>query len=135
MGCDIHMVLQIQHKDKWKTIEEISLHRDYELFGILAGVRSRTHRPISEARGLPKDVDVNKGYEIKYLHLSYDGIRDRLWLGNHSHSYLTAKELVKYKWDKVEDSLDGQITRLLDRLRYLPAKDLDRVRIVFGFDS
>ena len=135
MGCDIHMVLQVKHDKKWNTIEEISLYRNYELFGILAEVRDNTHKPISHAKGLPKDVVLDKDNKINFLHLDYSGIADKLWLGEHNYSYLTAKELLKYKWNKVKEVIPSELVNLLERLQLLPKKEQENVRIVFGFDS
>lgn len=58
--------------------------RNYMLFGILAGVRNRDVTPLSDRRGVPED----SCREIKEAEEDGDG---------HSHSYLTAAELLKAK--------------------------------------
>lgn len=136
MGCDIHMVLQIKDNDEWKTTEILDIDRNYTLFGILAGVRDGTYKTISEPKGLPKDDPSIVVDEVKFLHLDYEGIEDRFWLGDHSHSYLTAKELLKYKWtDDIIGEIPEKFRQLIRDMSYIAKKDLNKVRIVFGFDS
>jgi hypothetical protein len=64
MGCDIHLF--IEHKDKrferWSGFGgKINPGRDYGIFANLCGVRGWNEvEPISEPRGLPKDI----GWEV-----------------------------------------------------------------------
>lgn len=64
--------------------------RHYLLFSILAGVRNYYHlTPISEAKGLPKDVSL----EVK-------NASDYWGCDGHSHSYLSVRELLEFDWSK-----------------------------------
>lgn len=109
MGCDIHLycekIVTIKGKEFWwccdiftlnegfdfyedeKILKHHSIYsaRDYELFGILAGVRNRSVKPIDKPRGLPDNIS-------NYVrNCAYD------WEGDaHSHSYFTAEELFAY---------------------------------------
>ena len=86
MGCDIHMHVEIKQGGRWHLWAQCSMHRDYNLFSLLAGVRQEddSPRPIAEPRGLPADVS-----EVVKRHSDYWGE------DGHSHSYLSAKEWVK----------------------------------------
>ena len=73
--------------------DEPEIGRNYDLFSIFAGVRNGTWGerviPISEPRGLPKDVSD----EIKEK-------SDKMGEDGHSHSYLTLEEIENYDWEK-----------------------------------
>jgi hypothetical protein len=94
MGCNIHAVFQAWRNGVWQDVEsEFDEPRDYFLFAWLAGVRNGhgfagvpTHAPIvplSEPRGLPRDFEAD-GTE-----------HNGKWLGDHSHSWLTANEILR----------------------------------------
>lgn len=121
MGCDIHIHVECKHGAHWKRCNrEIYEGRDYELFGILAGVRgSRT--PISYPKGLPVDVT----YDVKRL---YD-----LWeWDTHSSSWLTFDEI----WDSLSDCHNHSLQLIaLDMLGAKREAQAEDVRIVFWFDS
>jgi hypothetical protein len=112
MGCDIHLFTEIKKsinsQDKWVnadnwrynpyyqegnddgermlSVESIYSGRNYELFGILAGVRDHSNDSIDDPRGLPEDVsEVTKKESDRW-----DG-------DGHSHSWLTLKELKEYQ--------------------------------------
>ena len=112
MGCDIHLFTEIKKsinsEDKWVnvdnwrynpyyqegnnnwermlSVESIYSGRNYELFGILAGVRNRNNDSIDDPRGLPEDVsEVTKKESDRW-----DG-------DGHSHSWLTLRELKEYQ--------------------------------------
>jgi len=85
--------------------------RNYNLFAILANVRnSFDFVPISEPRGLPDDLGHDgrrlAGLESKdVLDASVVGEDDDdddndIWLGDHSFSWLTVKELLDYDWSR-----------------------------------
>lgn len=67
-------------------IESLYSGRNYELFGILAGVRDRNNDMIDDPRGLPEDVSSVTKKES-----------DRWDSDGHSHSWLTLKELKEYQ--------------------------------------
>lgn len=130
MGCDIHAFVEVKRypyqdtnrrngvwvsADKWTVNEDHILYpedyekrfhvdyddsiykgRNYDLFAILAGVRNnRGLKPISLPKGLPEDVckDIKDESDI----FASDG---------HSHSYLTLKEILQYKWDEEIEVVD-----------------------------
>ena len=130
--------------------------RDYDVYGFLANVRNYSEVPfLSDCRWLP--LDVSKSIEEcfddnGYLH------------GTHSITYLTLRELVEFDYDKTfqdmrhtEQESQGffngatrsktrgvtitfrdflgedffkDIEKLVER-----TKDLDSLRLIFGFDS
>jgi hypothetical protein len=112
MGCDIHLFTEIKKsinsQDKWVNadnwrynpyykegnddgeemlhVESLYSGRNYELFGILAGVRDPNNDAIDDPRGLPEDVSsVTKKASDRW-----DG-------DGHSHSWLTLRELKEYQ--------------------------------------
>lgn len=152
MGCDIHCQAERRIDGEWAAIPgPMPLDcRSYRLFGFLAGVRNYSAvPPISEARGLPPDVD-------------YDEDRDgERWLGEHSFSWLSLDELTAFDYEQVIE--DRRVTRqqpngvisggetgrpgegvkltyreflggwYFEELRKL--EEVGAERIVFGFDS
>jgi hypothetical protein len=72
--------------ERMLSVESIYSGRNYELFGILAGVRDRNNDSIDDPRGLPEDVcEVTKKES------------DRWDSDGHSHSWVTLKELKEYQ--------------------------------------
>lgn len=176
MGCDIHMRLEKINKDgEWETIDlfrparddedekyypvtfpfvpaPIYDGRDYELFGVLAGIRCSYAEPISEPRGIP----ISANYLIRS---EYEACKSEC----HTPNYLTLGELEKVWYahihddPKDEEGYDNVYIRLFhniirpieNRLRDLHyvwsdtdaelvedcRKYWDTVRIVFWFDS
>ena len=98
----------------------IHIPRCYALFTILAGVRDYDYKPISEPRGLPKDISE----ELK------DCIYDH---AEHSFSYHTLHVLKKYKWEYDFDVFSDIVMPMLEKI----AEEVGdkNVRIVFGFDN
>jgi hypothetical protein len=116
MGTDIHAVFQRKTSDGWEDVPSFyEQDRHYYLFSILAGVRNgygfagvRTYEPvepISEPRGLPEDF-VTDGDTHPIASLEHMDPRRRqwqqaeepleVWIGDHSHSWLTADEILSY---------------------------------------
>lgn len=119
MGCDIHMIVEKSTQGGWIEVhntrksvcrwcdglghysgrpkdlcysckgEKVVLEgfdpgRNYRLFSILADVRNSWDiEPIAEPRGLPEDTTCD------------------FWLGDHSHSWLSLRELIEHDWDQV----------------------------------
>ena len=127
MGCDIHVYTEIRktvdEKPKWfnndywqfnpyydpkdpqgenkMDVKEIYHGRNYELFAILADVRNfGENKPMSEPRGLPKDV--SKIVKSESKRWGEDG---------HSHSYFTLKELKDAQKLKTNVKRSGLITQ------------------------
>lgn len=114
MGCDIHLYTEVRRKkagksswvstDKWTRDEDGIQHaaqiwrdRNYDTFAVLADVRNGIGfagvktggklEPISQPRGLPKDVSTQVAAEY------------RSWEGDaHSMSWHTLAQLLAYDW-------------------------------------
>lgn len=93
MGCDIHIYAEVKRDGKWQRAGiEVPDDRNYWTFSLMADVRNghgfagsptgKAVTPISEPRGLPED-------RATFDEEDEDGI----WLGDHSHSWLTLREL------------------------------------------
>jgi hypothetical protein len=119
MGCDIHMILQIKKNGKFETLKDFIVgdYRSYNAFAVLANVRNGygfagcdtgDEWPyISEPRGLPDDFLINDDYR-----LLVNG--EEIWLGEHSHSYLTLDEIDTFLESKIRNmqyKKRGVITR------------------------
>lgn len=155
MGCDVHSIGQVKINNQWETrvVDIADSPRDYNSFAIMATVRGRSTWSIPP-RGLPIDIssklDINAEFHVPvHTILDKDGI---YWLGDHSHSYLTLKELTSIfsmsssKLFKIFNKRNSELTNaksgylgdVVKSLKHLKreykVKD-DEVRIVFGFDS
>ena len=109
MGCDIHIYVEVKKNGKWEHFKENHFEasdfdksyykkekvsqpfdwRHYAMFGVLAGVRNRDVVPIKEKRGLPEDISE----DVKISRESYGE-------EGHSTSYLTARELYEFDYNK-----------------------------------
>jgi hypothetical protein len=167
MGCDIHLFTEIKKSissretwvnvDNWRynpyyntefpegermlQVEALYGGRNYDLFGILAGVRSNLQYDMIDApRGLPVDVsDIVKNES------------DRWDTDGHSHSWLTLRELKEYvkNYPKIKgvsgpkDILKPIIKEMTQRVRdefWVWGKEEkpeleEKIRIVFWFDN
>ena len=114
MGCDVHGVWQAKKDGKWVDIESSwEQDRHYFLFSWLANVRNgygfagiptySPIKPIAEPRGIPKDFECDGDFihpvprlEILGSRSEYHGKDEPLemWMGEHSHSWLTADEIL-----------------------------------------
>lgn len=157
MGCDIHVYVEQYdtYTKKWyarDTFEQTfpenfdvvypyehhvePLHqRDYAVFAWLAGVRnSQDIVPLREPRGVPRDMSM----AVQLCHDSYaDG---------HTHSYLSAREILEAKCDDEQSIkyLDGTFTleeltrEFIETVRALTHKFEavpENLRLVFWFDN
>lgn len=95
MGTDIHTVFQAKRGKEWVDVKsKFEENRHYFLFSWLADVRNGygvagvpTYDPVvplAKPRGLPKDFTVEDD----------DTAHNGKWLGDHSHSWLTADEIL-----------------------------------------
>jgi hypothetical protein len=87
MGCDIHGVWQAWDGQSWADVEsEYQQDRHYLLFAALAGVRDGYDmKPIAPPRGWPDDFQ-----------RSHSDEHGRFWMGDHSHSWLDADEMLAW---------------------------------------
>lgn len=131
MGCDIHSHAERRVGGKWDKVPDFEPFRwrNYTTFGFLAGVRSWID-PIDDPRGFPKDASG----EVRQIYM-----REKLV---HTPSFLTAKELLEFNYDKqvfegsketYRDNLSALFFDELDKLSELG--NSDDVRIVFWFDN
>lgn len=140
MGADIHGVVQTRYGNKWATESEIEYGRRYWLFSALANVRNYNGiTPISEPRGLPEDLELDDEDCVPCFS-ARDG---RVWLGDHSHSWFTLKELKEWDgWDQLSPDGVGTLREVLPAwmhwMDYVSAREWvkdEDIRIVIGFDS
>lgn len=147
MGCDIHAYWEIKEKGKdgWTPFGYANIDRWYYPFTLMAGVRNYSNlTPISEAKGLPKDVT----NVVKAISDGWDS-------DGHSHSWLSADELNRVvETVKENDEVDSKDMWLLIRSfrfdSYYDQSDflnndeddrfgilsiIDDVRLVFWFDN
>jgi hypothetical protein len=120
MGCDIHFYREIRIKGEknWNLFEEIEVNRDYEVFGLLAGVRNNFIEPISEPKGLPESCS-------KYLKNIFNN-------GDfHTPSFLDESEVKFLKLLLIENNKG----RLLKKLSWIRPGAVEEYRFVFWFDS
>lgn len=118
MGTDIHGVFQSHDDDgKWQdVVSKFEENRHYQLFAVLAGVRNgagfagvKTGEPvvpISEPRGFPEDFEIvdEENHPIASFAVlpewrrKYRSEGDPLevWMGDHSHTWLTAEEMLRW---------------------------------------
>lgn len=117
MGCDIHAWIEVKYKEEWVLVDDLGVHRNYELFADMAGVRGNGPEP----RGLPEDV--SKGAQWRSEQWGADG---------HSHSWLYALEfLALIKRTKeygryIEEYKEEMLQEMADRIK---------TRVVFFFDN
>lgn len=107
MGCDIHVVAEVRKNGVWELSPvKIPDGRNYCTFGILANVRNGHGFAgfdtgdalpyISLPRGLPEDM--SRELSEKLAH-AYDNEDDFFWLGDHSFSWVTLREMLEYPYD------------------------------------
>ena len=135
MGCDIHGVFQERHGNKlplWVDIEsKYEFNRHYQLFAVFAGVRNGfgfagiptgdSVDPISEPRGLPDDFVVKNGedHPVNFEDVlseidrecQTDGEEPYVWMGDHSHSWLSGEELIEWRKKDVSATQCGVLSR------------------------
>lgn len=114
MGTDIHGIFQRRTKSGWEDVPtEYEFERHYQLFAVLADVRNghgfagvptgEPVTPISAPRGLPPDF-LHDDEEhpladeslVPEFHREYYDNRLVLWMGDHSHSWLTSDEILAW---------------------------------------
>jgi len=131
MGCDIHIYIEHRGYEEGRPWEMVASdeatfdHRNYSLFGVLAGVR-RDGPPIAEPRGLPRDCS--------------EEVRKRLEEPDyHSRTWFTLKELLDFDWgshperENCVDFLEWLVAmrRACLGLDYRP----DEYRLIIAFEN
>lgn len=132
MGCDIHGVFQRfdPNEEGWFDVEsKYEQERHYQLFAVLAGVRNGSGFagiptgdavvPISEPRGLPDDFVVDEDShpisDIKYMtpwRQKYAELEEmEIWMGDHSHSWLSGEEMLEWFKNAPEVTKTGVLDR------------------------
>ena len=158
MGCDIHLFLQTKKKssDAWVITEEIDLGRDYDLFGILSGVRTNHYRPIVSS-GHMETVDVQRREFTLQVPTEFGkdtifragipyGEDGHVYVGDHSFHTLTLTDLLSYRhYNKIdspipfaEDDERSHLCNTLGRLIIKLLANTNRVteaRYIVGYDS
>lgn len=173
MGCDIHPVVQRRNPGGGWTFVKIPeadlpydkrteggiwdglCGRHYLRFSILANVRNGygfagapTYvpiKPIAEPKGLPEDFggeeSIPFGFDEYGGRYSDEG---GPWLGDHSFSWVTLRELLDYDWNARVSWPGGQEMTLREACSDFTGKVIpwlatlgapDDVRIIFGFDN
>ena len=131
MGCDIHLYIESKTglgDFGWESFGgRIDVGRNYELFGLLAGVRG-TREALVAPRGLPGDISVR----------AYKGLQSS---DLHCHSWLSRKEL-RAAIAQLTMDVDGEGVEFASAEWYAILAAMKalkkagrRVRIVFAFDS
>jgi len=115
MGTDIHIVAEVFKDGRWHLADiQPSDDRNYRAFAILADVRNGYGfagfdtgdpvTPISEPRGLPENMSpelrakLERGNDDESIDENGDE-EEWCWLGEHSFSWVTLKELLEYDLD------------------------------------
>lgn len=127
MGTDIHLFVEVRdgagepwrlQPVEWKSGEHTYVGfdwRDYDVFAMLADVRNGVgfagvvtgdgFNIIADARGLPDDMSAelraiaaeeyndDRAEQLKESHGAW-------WLGEHTHSHLTLRELLDFNWNQ-----------------------------------
>lgn len=108
MGTDIHIAVEVWRDGAWHLADvDASEDRNYWAFAVLANVRNgygfagmdtgEAIQPISEPRGLPEDMSAELRAKLEACE-SNDFLEEDeyIWLGDHSHSWVTLGELLQY---------------------------------------
>lgn len=145
MGADIHGIFQ-RHDGASKTWQDIEStyeqDRHYFLFGILADARG-DGPPIAEPRGLPEGFELVDGEYHPISDLKFMDPRRRgwhedgeplvVWMGDHSRSWLTGEEMLKW-YESANEEEKESVAYFFDEVARLAAEH-GQIRFVFGVDS
>lgn len=134
MGCDIHTHIEVKIGGQWHHANAPCVRRNYDLFSLMAGVRSDADspKPIAAPRGMPEDVSL-------ITRISFNEH------GGHTSSWLSGNELenvVKWhEWTEGRDSSDVRLQQwgFLFEGGFTAAEHshlgVEDVRCVFWFDN
>lgn len=127
MGCDIHAYLQITPLNTSTSVGlgEANLGRNYELFGLMAGVRCHDYTPEADVRGLPDPIALDIKEEF-----------DSRGEDAHTPSWLTTQELIRVcrKLEKIQGRRHQKLRSLCGFMVDLERREL-HPQLVFWFDS
>lgn len=116
MGCDIHSVAQVRKNGKWTSLvaDVGGDDQNYNTFAVLADVRNGhgfagsptgdAWPVIAQPRGTPDDFPMDG---TDHTAIS-DGDGDPVWMGDHSHSWLTLAEMLEF-WKRISGTLYTKI--------------------------
>ena len=100
MGCDIHLYAERLENGAWGYLPGCpDPGRNYALYSILADVRNYHDLPvIAEPKGLPDDISEELKNETAQEYDPEDEEWSDVWLGDHSFSWFTLRELLDFDW-------------------------------------
>jgi hypothetical protein len=134
MGCDIHPGMFLVRETKWQTtwVDFAAVphgDRNYQFFGLLAGVRDRDVKMIDEPRGLPGWWPKEEDYRAELF--------NKVLSREHSTSWVTLAELKKaevneFNGEHVQAWID--LAEVYQKYDYWKPTD-EQVVFVFDFDS
>ena len=84
MGCDIHGFVEIETFTYWDLIAATPRNRNYEFFGIVAGVRNSFNECLAPGRGWPENINESSRLVLEF--------RD-----SHSPTWWTLEEMVEFE--------------------------------------
>lgn len=100
--------------------------RNYDLFGILAGVRSHKYPQIVPLRGFPEDISSSVKEEMGYYDngggaFFGDGDdekdRDNYVPSEHSITWILLKELLEYDWEPAMEDVGYFVNKIIPSLK------------------
>lgn len=137
MGCDIHLHVEVKVNGKWEHYSHPRINRNYELFGIMAGVRDEDATPICEPKGLPCDLSL-----ITQIDYSYDkgDAHSESWLNRNEIGQLLKRtgHIGKFNGDFEHSQLGyahGNSYSTIGMEESGHPKEYEDVRFVFWFDN
>lgn len=135
MGCDIHLYFEKKVRGKWVPFTDIPKseypdERDYNVFGLLAGVRHSYKKDYFGGRGIPQDTSYVEPTDDE----DDDDLPSKPWIGDHSFTYATIHELKKVDWGKYLD-YEPYFSHFLKKLFPLATPMDKKIRVLMGFDS
>jgi len=153
MGCDIHSALQKYDSEtqSWKTVlTGVIPNRDYQLFGILSGVRGDSDLgPLATPLGHVDEVSglMELGAEHSFGLLTMAElklhVKEMPQIVDNPKTYKEAannfvaqmERLRNEELELYEDSDQQRINDLYQAFQILLGYDIDDYRLVFGYDS
>lgn len=122
MGTDIHAKIETQMSGVWWQDASIEIGRNYDLFGLMAGVRG-TDAPLFPPRGLPEDVNVQTE-------------RDAERTEGYTPSWLTIREVEKInnEFVRLYGPVPAGFLAAYGAMKGFEVGGSPEVRLVFWFD-